>query len=453
MRITNIVLLLIQVLTISGSLSELELRKKLFSNANDNAIMVRPVMKNEERVNVNISLSVIRLLEINERSDFFSLVAWVKLSWNDYQLTWNPLQYENLTCIKVDPTKLWKPDIILGDYINDGNSEHAGFLNRIKTEMDLCYNGRIFRESRLFIKTFCSIDVRYYPKDYHKCVVYFEHHGSVDKVILTFDESEKQYILNDDWFYESLAWEITDNNVVVDTVTEIFYQGPLEYSSVRFYFIFRRKSVFFTDILLVSISLITLLTICTLGLNYESGERLGVALTLMLAALVFMVQVAQNIPLNAPGSSVPQLAIYFHFCLFLMTFVIISLLLISNFYQKKSKVGKKMKRVFDWLSCIRKYDNCNGSDMVLNQPNTKSNGDGAVERADTSADTPRECNSNQEIRTIIGNTLDRILFIFYMVVFIVGGLSIVLSISLGSQNEYQRMKSNVTNCGYDIGKC
>ena len=58
-------------------------------------------------------------------------------------------------------------------------------------------------------------------------------------------------------------------------------------------------------------------------------------MTLMLASMVFILLVAENIPLNLASGDVPLLAIFFIFCLLLMAFVIIALACVSKFYHKQ----------------------------------------------------------------------------------------------------------------------
>ena len=39
--------------------------------------------------------------------------VWLTLKWNDFQLRWNPKDYDGITQLRVAPDKIWLPDIVL----------------------------------------------------------------------------------------------------------------------------------------------------------------------------------------------------------------------------------------------------------------------------------------------------------------------------------------------------
>merc|ERR1712002_400917 len=68
----------------------------------------------------------------------------------------------------------------------------------------------------------------------------------------------------------------------------------------------------------------------TLILPEESGERLSVAVTLMLAVTVFMLLMAEMMPESS--DYVPLLMIFFIFCLIMMTLIVVYLCCVSRLY-------------------------------------------------------------------------------------------------------------------------
>ena len=66
--------------------------------------------------------------------------------------------------------------------------------------------------------------------------------------------------------------------------------------------------------------------------NSGSGERLGVAVTLMLAVTVFMLLVAESIPESS--DSVPFIGVFFLFCMSCMFCIIVGLCVVSNLYHR-----------------------------------------------------------------------------------------------------------------------
>jgi len=40
-------------------------------------------------------------------------ILWLRLTWSDYRLAWDPEEHENITSLLMNPDELWKPDISL----------------------------------------------------------------------------------------------------------------------------------------------------------------------------------------------------------------------------------------------------------------------------------------------------------------------------------------------------
>lgn len=68
------------------------------------------------------------------------------------------------------------------------------------------------------------------------------------------------------------------------------------------------------------------------------GERISLAVTLMLAVTVFMLLVAETTP--ATSDAVPLVSVYFILCMVLMFLMIVLLCYINRMYHKKGSDGK-----------------------------------------------------------------------------------------------------------------
>ena len=152
---------------IMASEIEKKLRTDIFKTYSNE---VRPVADNNDSVTVLLALQVNQLLQINEDKNFFEMAAIVKQTWWDPQLEWNPDNYGGIESINVSPDKVWRPDIMVSSFINDGNAEHGGYLKRMKTDVFLMNDGSINWDSRIILKANCDIDVRLFPNDQQSCV-------------------------------------------------------------------------------------------------------------------------------------------------------------------------------------------------------------------------------------------------------------------------------------------
>ena len=202
------------------------------------------------------------------------------------------------------------------------------------------------------------------------------------------------------------------------------------YSIVEFHFTFQRNPVFYGTLLIFSISLITALMIFTFILPANSGERMGVALTLMLASMVFILLVAENIPLNLASGSVPLLAIFFIFCLVLMAIMIIALSCVSKFYHKDKEDGK----MSEWTrrNVVGKLSYAVGARAREKTQIKDTVCFNEMRREDYVSSKPcdtKEDDWQMEWR-ILGKTVDRCLFVFFNIVFVIG-----VAVCFGIENQ------------------
>lgn len=91
----------------------------------------RPVINVDQNITVGLgtSLQEIESLE-SESTGAMRCRLMLKLKWKDYQLEWDPLDYNGIKRISVDPKRIWTPDIDLY------NSVHAEHNYNVKARID-----------------------------------------------------------------------------------------------------------------------------------------------------------------------------------------------------------------------------------------------------------------------------------------------------------------------------
>lgn len=73
---------------------------------------VHPVRDNSRKVTVGVGMAVIHL-DVDEMRSVMSVDAWMRLSWVDEHLQWNPSDYDGVSSIHFGFNELWRPDILL----------------------------------------------------------------------------------------------------------------------------------------------------------------------------------------------------------------------------------------------------------------------------------------------------------------------------------------------------
>jgi hypothetical protein len=69
------------------------------------------VENENDAVDVSLGLTVQRITEIDEERQTLELNGWISLSWNDYNLKWNPSEFGNIKSLRVPSEKIWIPGI------------------------------------------------------------------------------------------------------------------------------------------------------------------------------------------------------------------------------------------------------------------------------------------------------------------------------------------------------
>ncbi|XP_069937061.1 neuronal acetylcholine receptor subunit beta-4-like, partial [Cherax quadricarinatus] len=90
------------------------------------------------------------------------------MKWKDYNLKWNPDDYNGTTSIRIPYRNIWFPDIIL---VNTADSNYeASVLN---TNAIITHQGEVELLSHAILTTVCLMDVQWYPFDQQTCRLTF----------------------------------------------------------------------------------------------------------------------------------------------------------------------------------------------------------------------------------------------------------------------------------------
>jgi len=132
----------------------------------------------------------------------------------------------------------------------------------------------------------------------------------------------------------------------------IYFCCPEPYPDVTFTLILKRRSLFYLINLIFPMIVIGMLTMLSFLLPAESGERISLAITLLLAMTVFMLVVAEIIP--PTSEAIPLVAAFFSAAMVEMVLMIIVLCYVMKIYHKAPNdppMPLWMRRlVLEWLS-------------------------------------------------------------------------------------------------------
>ena len=176
-------------------------------------------------------------------------------------------------------------------------------------------DGTVFWNYPKVTKSHCRIDVRHFPFDRQFCkLVYGSWAFSSSKLDLMNTSSygdTTSYVKNS-------AWDLVE---VLAERHELYYTCcPEPILDVTFTIIIDRLSLYYWFNLVVPCFFMLAIGLAGLYLPVESGEKLGLSVTLLLALTVFLQLVAEKLPKQA--ESIPLISKYsinrpFHTCIFI----------------------------------------------------------------------------------------------------------------------------------------
>ena len=153
-------------------------------------------------------------------------------------------------------------------------------------------NGNVLWMFPLVVKVYCSLDVRYFPFDNQECDITFiswTYNGF--EVNMTNDVKSENAVYytptNQQWWVDKIA---------VQRLEKRFACCVEPYPQVKFTIIMRRRSLFYIINLICPCLLIYLISFLGFFLPVESGEKVNLEITVLLALVVFLLMVGEIMP-------------------------------------------------------------------------------------------------------------------------------------------------------------
>ena len=139
----------------------------------------------------------------------------------------------------------------------------------------------------------CDVDVKFYPFDWQICSLRFSnwvYHGNQVNLSIAEDANETMrevYSEHGEWILE--YFDISRE--------EFSYECcPKFYPEISFNLHFKRRSLYYVVNIVLPSVMLSVLVLMVFKLPPESGEKMSVGVTLMLAYSVFLLIVSDNVP-------------------------------------------------------------------------------------------------------------------------------------------------------------
>uniref|UniRef100_A0A673MI55 Acetylcholine receptor subunit delta-like n=1 Tax=Sinocyclocheilus rhinocerous TaxID=307959 RepID=A0A673MI55_9TELE len=256
---------------------------------------LRLVQNKDDTVDIYLALTLSNRISLKEVDETLLTNVWMEHFWTDYRLKWNETEFDNISVLHLPRSMVWLPEIVLENN-NDAQFQVTYYCN-------VFIYPTIFRSS-------CSINVNYFPFDWQNCSLKFSS--------LTYNG-----------FTENGEWEIVHKPTRKNTYKYI----PMEsnkHQDITFYLIIRRKPLFYIVNIIIPCVLISFLTSLVYYLPADSGEKMTLSISVLLAQSVFLLLISQRLP--ETSMAVPLIVKYLMFIMVLVTVVVLNCVIVLNLH-------------------------------------------------------------------------------------------------------------------------
>ncbi|CAI4227694.1 unnamed protein product [Auanema sp. JU1783] len=331
-------------LLVSASEDEERLMVDVFRGYNS---LIQPVRNiSETPIIVKIALQLVLLINVDEKDQVMHTNVWLTLKWHDFQMRWNPVNYGEIRQIRVSPDKVWLPDIVLFNNA-DGNYEVSFMCNVVINNI-----GEMLWVPPAIYKSSCIIDVEFFPFDEQVCTLVF---GSwtynENEIKLEFEQAEWVDLSE---YSPSSIWDLMDAPAsLVNKRSRIEFQVRI-----------RRKTLFYTVVLIIPTVLMAFLSMAVFFLPTDSGEKMTLTISVLLSIVVFLLLVSKILP--PTSSTIPLMAKYLLLTFVLNVITILVTVIIINVYFR----GPTTHRMPQWVRTM--FLDCMPKIMCMQRPKSAS---------------------------------------------------------------------------------
>jgi len=281
----------------------------------------RPAVNESDAVVLTFGLTLQQIIDVDEKNQLLTTNVWLNLEWDDANLRWNESEYGNVSDIRIPPSALWKPDILMY------NSASEAFDGTYPTNVVVTSTGSCTYIPPGIFKSTCLIDITWFPFDDQDCEMKF---GSwtYNGFKLDFQLKEEvgdtgTYVMNGEWAL--LGVPAKRNEVIYECC-------PEPYLDITFIIKLRRRTLYYFFNLIVPCVLIASMAVLGFTLPPDSGEKLSLGVTVLLSLTVFQDSVSATMPITS--LQIPLLGTYFNCIMFMVASSVVTTIMILNYHHR-----------------------------------------------------------------------------------------------------------------------
>ncbi|KAK6195929.1 hypothetical protein SNE40_001254 [Patella caerulea] len=251
--------------------------------------LIRPVNDSSETLVLNVEFNYSPSVQLDENLQVMSDSYWLRLTWTDQLLVWNPEDYSGVSILHLHHSSLWRPHLFQYSNVHDPS---LSIPDDALVSVD--HSGKVTLILNFNSKTRCFMDISKFPFDVQVCSF---------------------YIMNDFFNEKELCFEVTKFGPMKEpqsqwTVIQTNAEVGIKYrkSTFDFQLTLKRQPTFFIITIIVPLVATASLNPLVFLIPATSGEKVSVAVTILLSYTVFLNVISGILPETA--TSVSILSVY-----------------------------------------------------------------------------------------------------------------------------------------------
>lgn len=321
-----------------------KLHKRLF-NSTYYSVDIIPRTDQSAAIDVLFGFELIKIVDVNAKEQSITVHAWVHQRWHNAMMTWNKSEFGDIDLIYVEPKKVWVPDIVLYNN-NDEQDRFAGGRSSFRSGVALQSNGTSSWSNPVTFKSLCRINVTDFPFDIQTCELKLGSWMYNEKTLNI--NPMKNYKFPSEHFLKNGEWNIY--SVKMKRHNRKYQCCDDRYVDVTITIEMGRESMDYVINLILPCCLISSMIFLGFVLPPESGERIGLSITVLLAMTVFQ-QLTSEI---MPSYDFPILGqYYFAIILEIGASVVVTTTILNFYHRTNRRMPVWMKKlVMEWLAAL-----------------------------------------------------------------------------------------------------
>ncbi|XP_025022310.1 5-hydroxytryptamine receptor 3A-like [Python bivittatus] len=230
----------------------------------------------------------------------FTLISILSVTWKNEFISWNPLDFCNISSITLPVNLFWIPDIFIHEQADENKYSLSPFV-------EITSDGFITSAQAHQLTSSCNLDVHMFPFDEQKCSLTLSSSLHSEKELKmkniktsnkTNQDSYKYYLTSGEWKFEKV--------IIVEQT--LFYKF-MNFSTVIYEIVMKRRSILHELVLILPTFVLFLLDMAISYAFASPAEKIAFKVTMILQVLFLSMMLNDKLP--ATSDYPPVIAMFF----------------------------------------------------------------------------------------------------------------------------------------------